>query len=314
MMLDLESVEQEKLIRQALSYGHKFVRYGKPADYIPELAKKDPSKLGVAVCDLNGNMMTAGDCDEQFTMQSIAKVMSLILAIEQNGFEYVFTKVGMEPTGDAFNSMVRLESLIKKKPFNPMINAGAIAVASCIRGSSLEERQRCCVEFARKLTGNPKLDVDYEVFRSEKETGHKNRAIINLMKANGIIDGDVEPHLDLYFTICSLSANCRDMAFFAAVLANNGVNPNTKEQLIPLRVVKLVRSLMVTCGMYDYSGEYAATVGMPSKSGVGGGIIATPIGKCGIAAYGPALDEKGNSVGGLKIMEFLSEKMDLHMF
>ena len=134
------------------------------------------------------------------------------------------------------------------------------------------------------------------------------------MKANGIIDGDVEPHLDLYFTICSLSANCRDMAFFAAVLANNGVNPNTKEQLIPLRVVKLVRSLMVTCGMYDYSGEYAATVGMPSKSGVGGGIIAAPIGKCGIAAYGPALDEKGNSVGGLKIMEFLSEKMDLHMF
>ena len=148
----------------------------------------------------------------------------------------------------------------------------------------------------------------------EKETGHKNRAIINLMKANGIIDGDVEPHLDLYFTICSLSANCRDMAFFAAVLANNGVNPNTKEQLIPLRVVKLVRTLMVTCGMYDYSGEYAATVGMPSKSGVGGGIIAAPIGKCGIAAYGPALDEKGNSVGGLKIMEFLSEKMDLHMF
>ena len=141
-----------------------------------------------------------------------------------------------------------------------------------------------------------------------------SRAIINLMKANGIIDGDVEPHLDLYFTICSLSANCRDMAFFAAVLANNGVNPNTKEQLIPLRVVKLVRSLMVTCGMYDYSGEYAATVGMPSKSGVGGGIIAAPIGKCGIAAYGPALDEKGKSVGGLKIMEFLSEKMDLHMF
>ena len=314
MIQPVQVAAQETLIKEALSYGRKFVRYGKPANYIPELAKKDPNKLGLVICDLDGNMISAGDCDEKFTMQSIAKVISLMLAIEQNGFEYVFTKVGMEPTGDAFNSIVRLENLVKKKPFNPMINAGAIAVASCIRGTTLEDRQQTALEYARKVTGNPELEIDYEVFRSERETGHKNRAIINLMKANGIIDGDVEPHLDLYFTICSLNGTCRDLAYFAAMLANNGKDPRTKEQIIPLRVVKLVRSLMVTCGMYDYSGEFAATVGMPSKSGVGGGILSAPIGKCGIAAYGPALDDKGNSVGGLKIMEFLAEKLELNMF
>lgn len=308
-------MNQQLLLQEALSYGRPFTRYGKPAGYIPELAKIDPNRLGVAICSLeDGSIITAGECDAYFTMQSIAKVMSLILAIEHNGFEYVFTKVGMEPTGDAFNSMVRLDQLTDNKPFNPMINAGAIAVASCIRGSCLAERQQACVDFARLLTGNPEVDIDFSVFRSEKATGYKNRAIINLMKSNGIIDGEVEEHLDLYFSICSISANCKDLAYFAAVLANNGVDPRSGRELVPLRVVKLVRSLMVTCGMYDYSGEFAATVGMPSKSGVGGGIISAPIGKCGIGVYGPALDVKGNSVGGLKVLEYLSDKMGLNMF
>jgi glutaminase len=222
--------------------------------------------------------------------------------------------VGMEPTGDAFNSMVRLDQLTNNKPFNPMINAGAIAVASCIRGATLEERKNVCLDFARRMMDNPRLEIDYEVYHSEQTTCYKNRAIINLMKSNGIIDGEVEPHLDLYITLCSISVTCRDLAFFAATLANDGVNPRTGETAIPRRVVQLVRSLMVTCGMYDYSGEFAATVGVPAKSGVGGGILAAPVRRCGFAVYGPALDEKGNSVGGLKILEYLSEKMDLNMF
>ena len=304
----------QQLIQSALSYGRRFVRYGKPATYIPELASKDPSKLGVTVCDMEGHLFSAGDTKDKFTMQSISKLIALILALEQNGYDDVFAKVGLEPTGDSFSSTVRLDHLTNNKPFNPMINPGAIAVTSTIRGASLEERREVCLNFARKLTGNPELDVDYEVFLSEARTGYKNRAIIYLMRSNGIIEGNCEEHLELYFLLCSLACTCRDLAVFAATLANNGVSPITGETLIPLRTVKLVRSLMVTCGMYDYSGEFAATVGMPSKSGVGGGIISCPIGKYGIAVYGPALDEKGNSTGGLKMLEYLAEHMDLNMF
>ena len=304
----------QQLIQSALSYGRRFVRYGKPASYIPELASKDPSKLGVAVCDMEGNLLTAGDTEEKFSMQSISKLIALIIALEQNSYDDVFTKVGLEPTGDSFSSTVRLDHLTNNKPFNPMINAGAIAVTSTIRGASLEERRDVCLAFARKLMGNPGLDVDYEVFLSEARTGYKNRAIIYLMRSNGIIEGSCEEHLELYFLLCSLACTCRDLAMFAATLANDGISPSTGERLIPLRTVKLVRSLMVTCGMYDYSGEFAATVGMPSKSGVGGGIISCPIGRYGICVYGPALDEKGNSTGGLKMLEYLSENMDLNMF
>lgn len=304
----------QEMLQKALAHGRRFVRYGKPAGYIPELASKDPSKLGVAVCDMQGNVSARGDCEDKFTMQSISKVIALILALEQNGFDIVFSKVGLEPTGDSFNSTVRLDHLTNNKPFNPMINAGAIAVTSTIRGATLEERKRVCIEYARRLTGSPGLDVDYEVFRSETETGFKNRAIIYLMRSNGIIEGNCEEHLELYFMLCSLACSCRDLSVFAATLANNGVSPVTGEQLIQPRTVKLVRSLMVTCGMYDYSGEFAATVGLPSKSGVGGGIISCAVGRYGIATYGPSLDDKGNSIGGLKMLEYLSEGMDLNMF
>lgn len=303
----------QDMLQKALTHGRRFVRYGKPASYIPELASKNPSKLGVAVCDMEGNLSSVGDCEDRFTMQSISKVISLILALEQNGFDAVFSKVGLEPTGDSFNSTVRLDHLTNNKPFNPMINAGAIAVTSTIRGARLEERKEACIDYARRLTGDPKLDVDYEVFLSECKTGFKNRAIIYLMRSNGIIEGNCEEHLELYFLLCSLACTCRDLAVFAATLANNGVSPVTGEQLIQPRIVKLVRSLMVTCGMYDYSGEFAATVGLPSKSGVGGGIISCAVGRYGIATYGPSLDDKGNSIGGLKMLEYLSDAMDLSM-
>ena len=304
----------QQMIQNALTYGRRFVRYGKPASYIPELAVKDPSKLGIAVCNMSGKMLVAGNSDEKFTMQSISKVIALIIALEQNSYDDVFAKVGLEPTGDSFSSTVRLDHLTNNKPFNPMINAGAIAVTSTIRGATLEERREVSLAFARKLTCNPKLDVDYDVFLSEARTGYKNRAIIYLMRSNGIIEGNCEEHLELYFLLCSLACTCQDLAIFAATLANNGVNPISGEAVIPLRTVKLIRSLMVTCGMYDYSGEFAATVGMPSKSGVGGGIISCPIGKYGICVYGPSLDEKGNSTGGLKMLEYLSDNMDLNMF
>ena len=302
------------LINEALRLGAQYTSRGKTASYIGELSKKDPSHLGLALCTLDGQIAAAGYSEEKFTMQSISKVVTLIAALEQNGQEKIFSRVGMEPTGDAFNYMVRLDLLAGSRPFNPMINAGAIAVADCIQGGTVDERIELCLDFARRLTNNPGLCIDRAVLASEKATGYKNRAIVNLLESNGVVDGKPEEILELYFSMCSVSVDCRDLAFLAAVLAGGGRNPLTGEQLVKPQIVRLVRSLMTTCGMYDYSGQFASTVGIPSKSGVGGGIISAAAGKCGIAVYGPALDEHGNSVGGLKMLEYLSEKMDLNMF
>ena len=302
-------------LQNAYSYSKEFTCYGEVASYIPELSNKDPERLGAAICTVDGQRFAIGDCEERFTLQSISKLVNLILAIEQNGQEFVFTKVGYEPTGDTFNSLVRLDKLVKNKPYNPMINAGAIAVAGCLRGENLKERKRIALEFARRLFGSAKLKINENVYASEKATAWKNRAIINLMKANGIFQSNnLEEILDLYISLCAIEVNCKELAEFAALLANDGRRVGSTEQLIPLKIIKLVRSLMVTCGMYDYSGEYASTVGIPSKSGVGGGILAASIGKMGIAAYGPSLDKTGNSIAGLKVMRYLSEHLDLNMF
>jgi glutaminase len=307
-------MEYGGLLNEALLRAQPYTARGKTATYIGELSKKDPSHLGIALCGPEGRMCSAGYSSEKFTMQSISKVVTLIAALEQNGAESVFSRVGMEPTGDAFNSMVRLDLLSGSRPFNPMINAGAIAVADCIRGNNVAERVALCLDFARKLTRNPSLSIDQAVLASEKATGYKNRAIVNLLESNGVVSGSPEEILELYFSMCSISADCRDLACLAAVLAGGGTDPFTGERLVRFDIVRLVRSLMVTCGMYDYSGEFASTVGIPSKSGVGGGIISAAIGKCGIAVYGPALDSHGNSVGGLKMLEYLSDEMDLNMF
>ena len=302
-------------LKNAYNYGNQFTRYGECASYIPELALKDGSHLGAAIYTLDGEEYAVGVCNERFSLQSISKLVNLILAIEQNGQDYVFTKVGYEPTGDSFNSLVRLDKLTKNKPYNPLINAGAIAVTSCLRGVNLEERKKIALNFTRKLFGSERLKINENVYASEKATTYKNRAIINLMKSNGIIESDnLEDILDLYISLCSIEVNCKELAVFAAMMANNGQSVKTGEQLVPLHIVKLIRSLMVTCGMYDYSGEYASKVGIPSKSGVGGGIMAAAIGKMGIAAYGPSLNRTGNSMGGLKVMGYLSEHLDLNMF
>lgn len=307
-------MDYESLLKEALSGAEKYTALGKTATYIAELSKKDPSHLGAAMCGLDGQIVSAGYAGEHFTMQSISKVVTLITALTQVGPERVFSRVGMEPTGDAFNSMVRLDLLSGSRPYNPMINAGAIAVADCIQGADAAERTALCLDFARRLTNNPVLEIDQTVLNSEKATGYKNRAIVNLLESNSVVEGRPDEILELYFSMCSVSVTCRDLAYLAAVLAGGGLDPLTGRRLVDFGIVRLVRSLMATCGMYDYSGQFASTVGVPSKSGVGGGIISAAPGKCGLAVFGPALDEHGNSVGGLKMLEFLSEKMDLNIF
>jgi len=307
-------MELEQIFTEALEYGRQSIPQGQVATYIPELAKADPSWLSVCAVTTDLQSYAYGDCTQKFTLQSIAKVISLILALETVGEDVVFQKVGMEPTGDPFNSIVKLEKVSTHTPYNPMINAGAISVASNIPGANLEERFDAFLRFTRKICGNEEISLSFETYLSEKRTGDRNRALAYMMKSGGVLEGSVEEHLDLYFMICSVLATCRDIAFLGAVLANNGVHPVTGEPLIGPRHLKIVRSLMVTCGMYDASGYFATMVGLPSKSGVGGGIVSVVPNVMGIGVFGPALDERGNSIGGVKILEYLSDRLNLSIF
>lgn len=303
----------DQLLQDALACGKQFVHLGKPADYIPALAKANGNRLGIAVVTTDNQTFCCGDCDDRFTIQSIGKVIVLALALEDCGEDVVFTKVGVEPTGDAFNSILRLDQLDHIRPYNPLINAGAIATITNIRGEDGEHRFTRLLQYARLLCGNPGLDYDQEVYRSEKATGDRNRALAYLMKSHRIFFGDVEEHLDVYFKMCSLRVTCREIAHMGAVLAD-GCLPETGERVITPRVLKIVRTLMTTCGMYDASGKFAVRVGLPAKSGVGGGIVATVPGRFGIGVYGPALDKKGNSVAGIEMLQYLSDQMDLSIF
>lgn len=303
-----------EILKETLEYGKKYIGKGKISDYIPELSKADSKHCAICVVTKDNEQFYYGDYNQKFSIQSISKVISLILAIEDLGVEGVFTKVGMEPTGDMFNSLVRLDNIDNIKPFNPMINAGAIAVATCISGKDVNDRFQRYLKLTRKLCNNPEIDFSKEIYLCEKEHGNKNRAIAYLMQSNGTIVGNIEEHLDLYFKMCSLMVTCKDIAYLAAVLSNNGCDPDTGECYIPLRALRIVRSLMATCGMYDASGEFATKVGIPSKSGVGGGIISVVPNAIGVGVFGPALDEKGNSIMGIKMLEYLSAKQNLSIF
>lgn len=303
----------QELLKDTLKYGKCFVRNGNTAGYIPELQRVNKYQLGICAVTLEGEVIEAGDSKVPFTIQSISKIISLILAIRDRGADYLFhDKVGVEPTGDPFNSIVKLET--KARPFNPFINAGAITVASCINGASSEEKFERFLSLTRKLCNNNEISLNENVYRSEKETGDRNRALAYYLKASGVLEGDVDECLDLYFKMCSVNVTALDIANLSAVLANQGRCPFTKEPIIEPHNAKAIRALMLTCGMYDGSGEFAMTVGFPAKSGVGGGIAVPLAGRMGIGVFGPALDEKGNSVGGIKMLEFLSEKLDYQLF
>lgn len=303
-----------EILENAIKYGINFVNSGKTASYIPELSKVDAHQLGVSILQSDGNSINRGDYNKKFTIQSISKTVSLMLALMDKGQEYVFDRVGMEPTGDAFNSIIRLETSHPSKPLNPMINAGAIAIDSFIEGDNVNYKFNRLINFFRKICHNNSLWYNEVVYKFEKASGFRNRALANFIKDSGILVGNVEEVLELYFKQCSIEVDCRDIAALGAMLAMNGVSPITGETLIPKNICRIVKTLMVTCGMYDASGEFSIKAGIPAKSGVGGGIMAAVPGKMGIGVFGPALDEKGNSVGGIKVLEYLSSKLDLSIF
>ena len=298
------------MLQDALLCGRSFLSRGKVADYIPELAKADPSHLGISLILQDGTTFHAGSWNVPFTMQSIAKTFSLILALETVGYEKVFSKVGMEPTGDCFDSIVQLESK-QLPPFNPMINAGAIVTVSCI---DLPDPFEAFLDLVRRLCFHDAIRLNEAVYLSEKRSGLRNRSIAYLLQSDHILEGDPEQILDRYFRMCSVEVTTEDLARYALILANDGLDPVTGRQMIDEWVVRIVKTLMLTCGMYDESGEFAVKAGIPSKSGVGGGIVAAAEQGMGIATYGPVLNKKGNSIGGIHMLEYLSGKLNLHSF
>lgn len=309
-MTKMEREEIQKIVEQAIQDGKNTLYEGKVASYIPELAKANSSNLGVCIETKEGEIYASGDYSIPFTVQSISKTFSLILALQTAGYEKVFSKIGMEPTGDRFDSILQLE-LKDWKPFNPMINAGAIVTASCI---DLPKGFEEFLRLVRRLCGNDQIWLNENVYRSEKKTGTRNRSIAYLLKSDGVLEGEPEEVLDLYFRMCSIMVTAKDLAHYAMILSNRGEDPVTGEQLVDRDIVRIVKTLMLLCGMYDQSGEYAVKVGLPSKSGVGGGIVAVAPGGMGIGTFGPMLNQKGNSVGGEQILRTLSEKLNLHLF
>lgn len=287
------------------------LRDGKVADYIPELTKADPDWFGICLVTVDGQRFEFGDFEQAFTIQSISKPFVYGLALETHGRDGTLAKIGVEPSGDAFNSIV-LEAHTHR-PHNPMINAGAIAAASLVPGEGPAERLNTVLAMFARYIGRP-VGVDMAVFTSERATGHRNRAIAHLMRNFDIIDDRLEEALDLYFKQCSILVTCRDLALMAATLANSGVHPISGERAIAPEYVRDVLSLMYTCGMYDFAGEWAYRVGLPAKSGVGGGIIAVVPGQAGIAVFSPPLDGRGNSARGIRVCEALSQRYGLHVF
>ncbi len=296
--------------RRALEYGRGFLSQGVLVDYIPELAKADPGRLGLCVFTNDGQKAVCGDVDRRFTIQSISKVISLATALQCEGFDKVFSKVMMEPSGDAFNSILKLD-LASNRPYNPMINAGAIEVVSMLTPLFSFEQM---LEYARVLCLDGDIVLDEAVYESETLTGDRNRAIAYLLRSKGVLEGDAMKTIDLYFRLCAMSVNARSLAGLGLVIANGGVDPDSGRRLLDERVVRVVKTMMLTCGMYDGSGEFAVRVGIPAKSGVGGGIMACVENRMGIGTYGPALDDRGNSIGGRKALEFLSRELHLHIF
>lgn len=303
----------KKILEEIVKANRHFIAQGNVADYIPALKKANKEDIGVCIMDIEGNTYHIGDYDKKFTIQSISKVVALMQGLMEVGEEEVFKRVGYEGTVDPFNTAYKLDLPHIDRPANPMINAGAIATTGTIPGDSIEKFEKI-LSLLKKITNNEDLDYDEEVYLSEKSTGDKNRAIAYLMKARGIIDGDVEETLDAYFKQCSISVDAKDLASIGLFLANGAKGLEDYGKIKRERLLSLIIGIMNNCGMYNFSGRYAVEVGIPSKSGVAGGIMGVASNKMGIGIYSPALDENGNSIVGYNIMKDLSSKLNLSLF
>ena len=304
----------KKILQKIIGECYPYIQKGKVATYIPELAKADPNEFGICTISFEQGINGFGDYEKSFTMQSIVKAIILLRALEDKGESEVRKLVGVEATGKPFDTFNYSDQDLKSEHINPMINAGAIALCTLIDGKTYQEKFQRLLDLTRKIASNPNLNVDEDVYTSEKATGNKNRALTYMLKAYGIINEDAEDVLDCYFRACSIKVTSVDLARIAFVLANKGKDPITGEKLFDKKHAKYINAVLMTCGMYDGSGEFAVTVGVPAKSGVGGGIMAIVPNRMGIGIYSPALDSKGNSCAGIKALELLSRELELSIF
>jgi glutaminase len=313
------------LLESLVAEAREAAAVGRPASYIPALASADPRAAGLAIAYADGSIAEAGDSRAPFTLQSVSKALALCYVLETRGEDAIFSRVGKEPTGDPFNSIIRLETSSMRKPFNPMINAGAIVVTSLMPGRTGEEKIDSFRVFAARTMGAELPQLDELVYRSEAATASRNRAIAWFLEELRLLDAPVDITLDAYFRQCAILVDAVRLARFGCCLARDGVLSGGDERVFSVRAARLTKSLMLSCGLYDGSGEFCAAAGIPAKSGVGGGIVAcarnaasastAPTGQAlGIGAYGPALEERGNSIAAQLMIRSLSEKLELFAF
>ncbi len=297
-------------IEHAIELAKLEIPKGKPADYIPELARRDTSKLGIYIKSADDFEAYQGDVETRFTLQSIAKVFSLILALREFSEKEVFSKVAMEPSGAAFSELTTLSDF-DEKPNNPFINAGAIVIASMLASKmSFAEY----LEFIRRITNNDSIDVNEAVYRSETETNDRNRSLSWELNRLKLLRTTPDEALDFYTLTCSIEVTLKDLSEAGLILVNKGFDPRTSEAVINEADVITCLSLMFTCGLYDGTGNFAVNVGLPAKSGVGGGILAIKPNEYSIATYGAALDKNANSIAGIKLLSELSKDLGWHIF
>lgn len=284
---------------------------GEVASYIPELAKIDTELFSISICDTNGQQYSIGHSQQSFTLQSISKVPAYALALESYMDVDILKKVGVEPTGDVFNSIIKLDRY--QRPFNPMINAGAIAITDLIISKFKDKALNESLKFFSKFLDKEKVSVNEQVFQSEYETGERNRSLAHLLKSFGILENPVDDVLELYFKHCAIEATTEDLAHMGAILAHRGCN-SAGQNLIRKDNLRKLLSVMLSCGMYNYAGQWIYEVGIPAKSGVSGGILAVVPDKFGIAVYSPRINEDGCSNRGAFALKCLCKKLKLHTF
>ena len=284
---------------------------GKAAQDIEALARVDTSKMAVAIATVDGTVYSAGDDVLEFSIQSISKAFVYALAISDVGISGVLEKIGVEPSGDPFNEL-SLERGPRNRPMNPMINAGAITAHSLVAGSTPEERVGRILDILSRLAGR-QLEVDEEVYEAELNHAYRNMGLAYMLKAAGILECSPADAVRGYVRQCAINVHVRDLAMISATLCNGGVQPNSGETIISQDSVRQVLSVMTTCGMYDASGDWVSKVGIPAKSGIGGGIIGALPGQLGLAVFSPRIDDRGNSVRGVAMCEALSRDLGLHM-
>ncbi|WP_410880670.1 glutaminase A [Myroides sp. DW712] len=297
-------------MQQIVNKNHAYYKDGKVADYIPELGKADPKAVAFSVVKANGEIVNVGDVQAKFTIQSISKVIALMIAVQEKGEKALYERIGYYGTEKAFNHYANLETA--GKPLNPMMNAGAILTTAFIEGEGEVAYQKI-LNMLRYITKNESIDINQAVYLSEKETGHRNRGIFYLLKNNGLIDGE-ENKLDNYFKQCSIEVTAEDLAKIGYFYANGCTRFDGDKTYYNRDLARLIQAQMLIAGMYDFSGEYARTVGLPSKSGVGGGIAVSVPNKMGIGVFNPALDQHGNSVVGYRILADFVNQLELSLF